>query len=97
MKKQLLIFALINFPFIAFSQTTYTVNSPADLPDINLNDTVCVDAQGNCTLRAAIQNANKTNNKDTIEFEVSNLSKGLYFLNTTSESGNSVTIKFIKK
>lgn len=97
MKKLLLILAFIQLSLISFSQTTYTVNSPADLPDINLNDSVCVDAQGNCTLRAAIQNANKTNNKDTIGFEVSNLSKGLYFLNTTSESGNSVTIKFIKK
>jgi len=71
MKKQLLILAFIQLTFISFSQTTYTVNSPADLPDINLNDSFCGDAQGNCTLRAAIQNANKTSDKDRIEFDIS--------------------------
>ncbi|WP_040756746.1 T9SS type A sorting domain-containing protein [Winogradskyella psychrotolerans] len=71
MKKRLLIFAFIQLSFISFSQTTYTVNSPADLPDINLNDSFCGDSQGNCTLRAAMQNANKTSNKDSIEFDIS--------------------------
>jgi CSLREA domain-containing protein len=72
MKKLLLLFILfISLSFAAFSQTTYTVNSTADLPDININDNVCIDASGNCTLRAAIQNANKTTNKDTIEFNIS--------------------------
>ena len=71
MKKLLLFTAFISLSFAGFSQTTYTVNSPADLPDININDNVCIDANGNCTLRAAIQNANKTTNKDTIEFDIS--------------------------
>ena len=71
MKKLLLGIAFIGLSFTVFSQTTYTVNSTADLPDININDSVCIDAQGNCTLRAAIQNANKTSNKDTIEFNIS--------------------------
>ncbi|MGJ8591035.1 MAG: T9SS type A sorting domain-containing protein [Aquaticitalea sp.] len=70
MKKILLFITFISFSFIGFSQTTYTVNSPADLPDININDNVCIDASGNCTLRAAIQNANKTANKDIIEFDI---------------------------
>lgn len=71
MKKPLLFILLVNLALTAFSQTTYVVNSPADLPDINLNDSVCIDAQGNCTLRAAIQNANKTTNKDIIHFNIS--------------------------
>jgi hypothetical protein len=36
-------------------------------------------------------------NTSSIILDVSNLSKGLYFLNITSEAGNSQTIKFIKK
>jgi trimeric autotransporter adhesin len=47
------------------------VNSTADLPDNDINDAICADANGDCTLRAAIQNANKTSNKDTIEFNIS--------------------------
>ena len=71
MKKLLFSILLLNLTLTAFSQTTYIVNSTDDLPDININDAVCADANGNCTLRAAIQNANKTSNKDTIEFNIS--------------------------
>ena len=71
MKTQLLFIVIFAFITRMHSQTTYVVNSPADLPDINLNDSVCADAQGNCTLRAAIQNANKTGDKDIIEFDIS--------------------------
>ncbi|CAH8284997.1 putative secreted protein (Por secretion system target) [Mariniflexile fucanivorans] len=71
MKKSLLFILFLNITVTVFSQTTYTVNSTDDLPDININDAVCVDAKGNCTLRAAIQNANKTSNKDTIKFNIS--------------------------
>ncbi len=71
MKKIILAIAFIGISVIGFSQTTYVVNSTADLPDININDNVCIDANGNCTLRAAIQNANKTSNKDNIVFNIS--------------------------
>ncbi|SFZ89409.1 hypothetical protein SAMN05428642_101246 [Flaviramulus basaltis] len=71
MKKQLLIILFISLTVTMFSQTTYTVNSIDDLPDNNTNDAVCADANGNCTLRAAIQNTNKTSNKDIIEFNIS--------------------------
>lgn len=54
-----------------FSQTTYTVNTTDDLPDNNLNDAICADVNGNCTFRAAIENANKTSNKDTVAFNIS--------------------------
>ncbi|TXD83661.1 T9SS type A sorting domain-containing protein [Subsaximicrobium wynnwilliamsii] len=71
MKKLLLFIVSMTLALTAFSQSTYTVNTTDDLPDININDTVCADANGNCTFRAALQNANKTSNKDTIEFNIS--------------------------
>ena len=36
----------------------FTVNDLGDMPDANPGDTVCADANGKCTLRAAIQEAN---------------------------------------
>jgi hypothetical protein len=71
MKKLLFLILFVTLTVTTFSQTTYTVNSIADLPDININDAICADSNGDCTLRAAIQNANKTSNKDTIEFNIS--------------------------
>lgn len=70
MKKLLPFILFVTFTVTVFSQTTYTVNSVDDLPDSNINDTVCADVNGNCTLRAAIENANKTNDKDTIVFNI---------------------------
>ena len=70
MKKLLPFILLVTFTVTLFSQTTYTVNSVDDLPDNNINDNICADVNGNCTLRAAIENANKTNTKDRIEFNI---------------------------
>ncbi|RXJ43792.1 T9SS type A sorting domain-containing protein [Gelidibacter gilvus] len=70
--KKLLLFALfVNLTLVGFSQTTYTVNTTDDLPDANIDDSDCADANGNCTLRAAIENANKTSTKDIIAFNIS--------------------------
>lgn len=55
----------------AFAQTTYLVNSTADTPDADLSDTICADSNGDCTLRAAIENANKNSAKDKIHFNIS--------------------------
>ena len=74
MKKPLLFIFFVTLTVTVFSQTTYTVNSTDDLPDSNINDAICADINGNCTLRAAIQNANKTSNKDTIKFNISGTS-----------------------
>ena len=71
MKKSLLFILFLGLNVTVFGQTTYTVNSLGDLPDSNLSDNICADSNGNCTLRAAIQNANKTSNKDTIAFNIS--------------------------
>ena len=54
-----------------FGQATFTVTSLADTPDILIGDGNCDDGTGNCTLRAAIQEANATAVKDNIVFDIS--------------------------
>ncbi|HUS24628.1 MAG TPA: DUF4347 domain-containing protein [Candidatus Binatia bacterium] len=53
-----------------FSATlaTFTVNSESDTSDSENGDGVCADSYGNCTLRAAIQEANATVGPDTVNF-----------------------------
>jgi CSLREA domain-containing protein len=46
------------------------VNSTDDTPDDDTTDFVCADADGNCTLRAAIQTANAIAGADTINFDL---------------------------
>ncbi len=68
-KKALLTFALmVTFSFSLTAQTTLIVNSKDDNSDVNLNDGKCADIRGNCTLRAAIENANQTPETDEIQF-----------------------------
>jgi CSLREA domain-containing protein len=62
----------------AQAATTFTVNSTGDGADSNTSDDVCNDGTGNCTLRAAIQQANTTG-RDTINFSVTGT------INLTSE------------
>ena len=52
------------------SGTTFTVNSTGDGADSNTGDGVCDDGNGNCTLRAAIQEANRVDGS-FIEFNIS--------------------------
>ena len=54
---------------------TFNVNTTADTVDANTADGVCADAAGNCSLRAAIQQANFLAGADTI-----NLPAGFYLL-----------------
>jgi titin len=54
----------------AHAAATFTVNSTGDGADSNLNDGVCDDGTGHCTLRAAIQQANATPGTDTINFNI---------------------------
>lgn len=49
----------------------YIVNTTDDTPDANISDAICADSNGNCSLRAAIQNANKLSDKNTIHFNIS--------------------------
>ncbi|MEE9597836.1 MAG: CFI-box-CTERM domain-containing protein [Acidiferrobacterales bacterium] len=46
--------------------TTFTVNSTADTADDDTADGICADASGNCSLRAAIQQANALASSDTV-------------------------------
>src|SRR5206468_1502372 len=50
---------------------TFTVNSAADAPDVAPGDSHCETAPGNhvCTLRAAIQEANRLPGADTIALQ----------------------------
>jgi hypothetical protein len=47
-----------------------TVNDSADSTDIRPGDGLCLDANGNCTIRAAIQEANSAPNQDVIIFNL---------------------------
>ena len=47
-------------------QTTFVVNSTADLTDADQGDGICAAANGSCTLRAAIMQANFLPDANTI-------------------------------
>lgn len=51
---------------ISAPTSTFVVNSTADLTDADQGDTICAAADGSCTLRAAIMQANYLNDADTI-------------------------------
>ncbi|MFQ6023624.1 MAG: CFI-box-CTERM domain-containing protein [Acidiferrobacterales bacterium] len=55
----------LGMAFPAWS-ATFTVNSIADTPDVAAGNGLCADGSGNCTLRAAIQEANALVGSDTI-------------------------------
>src|SRR5438445_13495796 len=50
--------------------TTFTVNVTGDGQDANPGNGICATAAGNCSLRAAIQEANANAGKDTINFNI---------------------------
>ena len=62
---------------------TFIVNSTADQIDINPGDGVCQSESGDCTLRAAIQEANAWPGSDVIK-----LKTGLYMLSIAGASEN---------
>lgn len=51
-------------------QTVFTVKSTGDGRDSNAGDGICDDGTGNCTLRAAIEEANASAGKNTITFNI---------------------------
>src|SRR5215210_4238566 len=61
-------------PGPAHAATTFTVNSTGDGPDSDTTDDACEVASlppsGECTLRAAIEQANATSGADTINFNI---------------------------
>ncbi len=52
------------------ASVTFSVNSLLDTPDVAPGNGECLDANGKCTLRAAIQEANSLSGDDTINISV---------------------------
>lgn len=63
-----LVAAVFQLAATVAAAATFTVNSPADVPDANPGDGVCETAPGNkvCTLRAAVQESNAFGGDNTI-------------------------------
>ena len=61
---------------------TLTVNSAADTPDASPGNGICADSGGNCTLRAAIQEADALAGADTINFAIPGA--GVHTISVTS-------------
>ena len=57
-------------PQLQSGGTTFTVTVTSDGGDANVGNGVCADSNGDCTLRAAIQEANDTTATDTIAFNI---------------------------
>jgi hypothetical protein len=58
---------------LAEASTTFTVNSTADLADLNVGDGICdatASVEDTCTLRAAVQETNAALGADTINFNI---------------------------
>lgn len=66
----LLLIASLFFCFHSYGQRIYTVNTVNDNPDVDLTDDICADVNLECSLRAAIENANKTSETDRVEFHI---------------------------
>lgn len=67
--------ALLSVLFVGFTArpalaSTFTVESAGDGPDATAGDNACATASSECTLRAAIEEANANSNLDTIEFNL---------------------------
>ena len=56
----------------ALSDTTFIVNVPSDESDSNAGDGVCQTLNGDCSLRAALEEANTSAGADTITFDIRN-------------------------
>lgn len=69
-KISILIFVLLLFGGAARAAATFVVNSTGDTSDAIIGDGSCNDGAGNCTLRAAIEEANSTAATDTINFSI---------------------------
>ncbi|MEA2621931.1 MAG: hypothetical protein QOH61_841 [Chloroflexota bacterium] len=62
---------------------TYVVTSSADRTDASIGDGTCADSQGNCTLRAALQEADWLAGDDRIEFNIPGGAPALIQINSS--------------
>ncbi len=67
------------------ANTTFVVNSTADTPDADVGNPACADANGNCSLRAAIMQANFDAGPVTVT-----LPAGLYLLTRSGDDDAAV-------
>lgn len=73
----LLLALLGQTPALAYApRFTFPVNSTEDSVDVNLVDNICQAANGQCTLRAAVMQANASGGVDTVTFQLA----GIYTL-----------------
>jgi CSLREA domain-containing protein len=54
----------------AAQAVTFTVSTTADTEDASASDGLCLDASFECSLRAAITEANRTAEPDSIQFAI---------------------------
>lgn len=66
-----------------YIEEVYLVNTTADTEDSDLLDDICSDVNGNCSLRAAIQNSNKAKGKDKVYFNIAGTGPQRIILNST--------------
>jgi CSLREA domain-containing protein len=71
------VFVTLIIGFLSFVSTSeaqaanFTVNNNGDTSDVAAGNGICADAGSNCTLRAAIEEANALSGNDTIDFAAS--------------------------
>ncbi len=73
MKFTILTLCILSFLFTFSTQTfavDFTVNTTNDLPDTNAGDGICLTTAGNCSLRAAVQEANALATNDRVMFNL---------------------------
>ena len=80
----LLSFVFVFLFFGAARAANFTVNSNADTSDAAAGNGICADINGNCTLRAAVEEANAFPGNDTISF-AANLTNATITLTTGVE------------
>ena len=66
----LLTTALVLLPVPTARADSFTVNTAGDMSDVNPGDGVCADVNGNCSLRAAIEETNALAGADSISFNI---------------------------
>src|SRR5439155_1504530 len=72
-------------PALRAASNVYVVNNTADLPDADVGDGLCAAANGACTLRAAIMQANFSAGVQTVT-----VPSGVYMLTRTGYDDNAV-------
>lgn len=74
---------------------TLTVTSLGDEPDANPGNGQCLSAAGTCTLRAAVQEANRLSGQDTIRFNIAGCPSGTCTIRVSPDPNNLITLEDI--